>query len=128
MMNAEQTAALAETIEKLVRTVPGVETLYPAGGVVTRVLETAAQAAGLGPAPCPVVVDDGDPVTVRISIATDSTVVAGEVARDVSTTTAELLRAGGIVDPVLHITVARVADPPPPPPTGDGEHAVSLSA
>lgn len=113
MLSTEQATALAEAVEKLTRTIPGVETLYPTGGAVAQVLESAAEAVGLRSTPCPVTVEVAEEVTVRLSLATDSTVDAHQVAREVAGAVVALFRTGGLEEPRVELTVARVADPLP---------------
>jgi hypothetical protein len=110
-MSAEPRMMIAEELEVVVRAVPGVVDIYPAGPPVSDFLKTGAQALGLGGGTAPILVDvHGDRIRVAVSIGVHVGVSATETARAVTEAVSALLVAHSIQSPDIQLTVVRIAE------------------
>jgi hypothetical protein len=103
--------ALSDEVEAVVRAVPGVVSIYPAGPLISVVMQIGAQALGIGEGASPVVVDEHDEsVRVTLSLGIHASAGASGTARAVTDAITGLLAARGVRHPVIRLTVAHIAE------------------
>ncbi len=105
---------LAADIETTVLAIPGVTAVFRPGGVISNVVEAAAQVLGNEENPAPLVRIDqtAEGVRVGVAIGVGSSAGAVETTRRVQAAIGALSTSHGVIPAEIHVTVVHVDGSP----------------
>ncbi len=113
LMDAQERGELAAAIEAVVRSTPGVRSVYRSGSLISNLLRAGAEAIGVRTNEEPIVsvAGNGDGMVIEATLGVDSAARSAEILHAVQAAVDAVLAERGVRRESITLTVAHVQVP-----------------